>query len=319
MKSFKLPSDLVTFFYSSINGFECLLSFTRQSNRELIHSVYECLLKEKYFTQQDITHLRSLRQIVELVKIPEFHDTKSLIEIEVFLEKQIGHSVSFNIRFVLEYLFFLFVKYELIDSDVSKVRVELCIWRLVQRFSSLDHNVLAHYINWLSKKSFSKIAALNSITELHKLCNWLEAQELDFAQVNDLILGEYLFERIQKLKSTTRSKAIANIKPFLVFFKEELDNSFMLLSMTATHNKNKYIEQKLSSEDLSKLREAVLKESKNIEVVLMFPLMICEGVPFKALPLIEFNQHQLICKLSLEDKDAQSIKNSDVSSRLFFI
>jgi hypothetical protein len=302
MKTLKLPSDLETFFNSSLYGLEGLLPCTRQSNKELIHSVYECLLKEKYFTKHDITHLRSFKQIVKLIKMPEFYDAKSLIEAEVFLEKQIGNSVSFDIRFVLEYLFFLFVKYELIDSAVSRVRVQLCIWRLVQRFRFLDHNVLAHYIDWLSSKGFSPKGSFNSLRELFKFCRWLEKEKLRFEEVNDLILSEYLFQRASKLKPATKCKIITDLKPFMVFFKEELDNSFMLLSTTATYNKNKYIEQKLSSDELLKLREAVAREGKNIEAALMLHLMICEGVPFKALPLIELKHKQLVYEFSLPSR-----------------
>lgn len=298
----RLAADLNGFFYSSINGFEALLSDNRLKNKKLIKDVYECLLKENYFTDSDINHLRNFKLLVDLVKIPRFYDSKSFIETEVYLQKQIIDFDEFKLKWSLEYLFFLFLKNGLVKTQVENARIELCIWRIVHKFSFLEHNILTHYIDWLAIKDFSKIAILNSITELYKLCNWLEAQELDFEQINDLILGEYLFERIQKLKSTTRSKTIANIKPFLVFFMEELNPEFKLPRLTATCNKNKFIEHKLSSQEIIKLEEATYIEENLLEGALMLHLMLEYGVQLKSLPLIQIGENKLLYELRLPSR-----------------
>ncbi len=312
----KLNKDLNDFFYSSINGFELLLSENRLKNKELIMVVYECLLKEKYFTHCDIEHLRNFSSLVELIEIPMFSSCQSFIETESYLKKQVGKSIDFELRFTLEYLFFLFLKNSLIDCSTEEVRIELSTWRIIQKFSFLEHNVLAHYVHWLTDKGFSKRAILGCLCELYKLCTWLESHKLEFEQVNNFVLDEYLFEKIKQLKQTTRSKRIGDLKPFLIFYKEELSLDFKLPTITATCKKNKYIEQKLSSLEITKLKEASLASLNKSEGALMINLMIEYGVPFKALPFVKMNDNKLLYCLRLPsrlghlDKEIVILSNS---------
>ena len=290
----KLTEDLNTFFYSSINGLELFLSKFRIQNKQLITKVFNCLMKEKSFTDQDIEHLRNFKKLTNSIQIPEFVDVKSLISTEAYLNESNLDLSKKDLRYLLEYLFFLFCRHKEIKADLQSIRHELYLWRLIERFHILEQNILVNYVYWLKSKEFSEHSISNSLSELKKFCLWIQSQDLDLEMVNNEILKGYLSGFSLTQKSSSKQKILCNLKPFFSFYKEEINPSFRLPSMTIEVKRNKLLYNRLSSQDIEKLKEAIRKESQNLNGALMLYLLIEFGVPLKCLSLIEIQGKSLI-------------------------
>lgn len=284
MKS--LPRDLENFFHASINGFELLIGENRKRNKAFIAKVFYCLLQERGFSKKEIEHLRSFKQLADLITIPEFHDAKSLIGVQKYLRQCQHLPQAVNYRYLLEYLFFLLCRHGEIAANLQDIRTELHIWELAHEFKLSEQGLMADYIHWLEANSFSRRSILDSLSELRKFCSWLESSGLTFERASNDRLRVYLTKRALKHKTSSKQRILSNIRPFLSFYKEALNPTFCLPSMTIQVQRNRTPYNQLSSEHIQTLMKAIAHENHQHEAALMLCLLIGYGVPLKCLPVL---------------------------------
>lgn len=280
----RLPEAIQSYFESALYGLEALLPWGRIQNKPLLELVYQALLLEPAYTPTDIAHIQALITLADRFPIPVFIDSKSLIETEAYL-LVVSCLPQTQIRYCLEYLYFLLCRHGLIPDVLSQSRLWLSIWRVVQRFEPLAQGLVVDYIRWLCDQSFRSI--YDCVLELLKFQTWRTSQNPNtIEEVSNLTLAQYLEGRGKKLKPSTRKRALGNLRTFFHYYKTMVNGGYSIPELSVYAPTCLGLNQSANSLEVKKLLEILENNVLPPEEGLMLAFVLGFGLPLKALPLL---------------------------------
>jgi site-specific recombinase XerD len=324
---YHLPEALQSYFESALYGLESLLPWERVQNKPLLSSVYSALMAETAYTVVDIEHLKTLKSLADRITIPLFEDSKSLIEAEDYLLKACPDIPGHQIRYCLEYLYFLLCRHGLIEDDLSQTRLWLKIWRLVQRFEPLTQGLVSDYIRWLGEQSFSPSSTYDCVSELLKLQVWIKTQAINrIEDISDQTLAQYMEERGKKLKPTSRKRVLGSLKAVFYYYKAMVNGGYSIPEINVYAPTSLGLNQSANSLEISKLWEALEQNILPSEGALMIVLVLGFGLTVKALPLLRMTDQadvlvyddQLPCRLGVSERLIKVPDEPPWLNRLFY-
>lgn len=283
-----LPQSLQTYF-QGLSGFDDLLPPIRVQNKPLLKLVYEALLQEGSLSRVDLNHINSLIHLADRVVIPDLCSGKNLAEAEIFCVRKCPSLSKPAIRYCLRYIAFLLTRH--VTLDPQKLKQDLIIWRLVQRFPSVQQGLVADYIDWCHEKAFSPVTIYNGLRELLKFYRWTQIQGIaSFLNVNHKTLMAYLEERHKGDKVTSKQRSLAHLKPLFFYAKDRIDGTIKVPDLVVHAPKNQGLPNAANSEEVERLWQALEKQEITGSYALMLGLIIGYACPVKMLPLLRLSE-----------------------------
>ncbi len=284
-----LTQSLHQYFQSSCYGMTLALPKMRQINRPFLTDVYEALSQEEHLTTFDLKHLKTLIKIADSVPLPKWRDLKSLVDTEVFLIKSLPEGQPKSIRYCLEYLYYLFSRHGMIQEE-EKTSLWLSIWRLTQRFSESEQDLITHFIFWMLQNKFSPISILDRLRAFQKFKLWLATQENNaLNQMTAHRLSEYLSTQNYQCKASTTQKLAVNLQTFFDFYREQINGALPIFSPYSIPSSTGF-GMAANSKEIEALWAALKSGKLPSEQALMLIFIIGMGLPLKALPLLKLTQ-----------------------------
>lgn len=280
-----LPEEISQQFEAVCYGMPTVLSQFRQANRNFLHEVFEALQQEERFTVLDVAHLGTLMWLADLLKLPEWWDTKSLVAAESYLLKQLPDYPGKQVRFCLEYLYYLLVRQGRVQPETNAANWFL-IWRVVSRFPECEQGIVFDFIQWLLKNQFSSVSILDRVRELQIFRAWMELQGIDsIGGIVEETALQYLQERSQACRAITCQRIGVNVQAFFDYYRERIDGRFPLMILSRFRSASGH-GMDANSDEVQQLWNALKEGALPAEIALMLIFVVGMGLPLKVLPLL---------------------------------
>lgn len=285
-----LPQPIQQYFQGALFGLDALLPWGIRENTGFLSQVYQALSGESHYTEKDVKHLQTLMAIVDRVRIPIFTDAKSFIETETYILTACVELGQTQVRYCLGYLYCLLSRHGLIREATDTARRWFRVWRVVQRFEPLTQGFVTDYIDWLCTKGFSVPSIYDCVLELFKFQDWMKQVGFESIEaVTEVDVIAYLKQKCHGGKNTSRQKHLSNLKPVFYYYKATVNGQYRIPEVTVYAPTMVGVNQSANSREIAKLLKALADESLPTEGGLMLALVLCLGLPLKALPHLQFD------------------------------
>lgn len=307
-----LPQKVSQYFDSVYYGASLLLPEIRQANRPFLLKVNEALQLEEHLTSVDIDHLETLMHLSDLIKIPAWHDIKSLVAAEIYLTKRLTFFPKKAIRYCLEYLYHLLSRHGRIKPEM-KIPTWFSIRRRVQRFPECEQAIVSDFIDWMLLNQFSPASILDRVRELHSFRGWMEAQGIEsMDQITKDRAFQYLHERGCSCQVSTYQKLGVHLQAFFDYYREQVDRRFPVFSISHFRPASGHGAD-ANSEEVQRLWGALKGGNLYPEAALMLIFVLGIGLPLKVLPLLRLTERPGMLAYDFQRPNRQGVIEYEIS------
>jgi site-specific recombinase XerD len=307
-----LPQKVSQYFETACHGLSFLLPEIRQANQAFLIQVYEALQGEEEFTAYDIDHLETLMRLADRLPLPTWKDSKSLIEAEAYLFRQLPDIHPDAIRYCLEYMYHLLQRHGRIGSEAEITRWRL-IRRTVQRFNGREQILVNDFIDWMLKNQFSAASILDRIRELLKFRDWMEAQGIqDIDEITEAKALQYLYERGRTYQVNTSQKIGVHLQAFFEYYRERVNPLFPRFLLARFRSLSGH-GATANSKEIQALWSALKGGALEAESALMLLLVIGTGFQLKILPLLRLTDCPGKLVYSFQKPNRQGIHEYEIA------